>query len=369
MKIGFEAKRVFHNRSGLGNFSRNLIRSLATYLPENQYLLFNPNRGSISFGRNLPGVEEVRPALTLPILRDLWRQRGMSKTAAKRQIDLFHGLSMELPANLRKHGIPSVVSVHDLIFMRYPHLYKAIDRKIYSAKLKHAIDQASIIVATSEQTQRDLLEFMKVSPERVRVQYQGVSPEYWQRYTADELKKTAEKHRLPAKYGLFVGTLEERKGMRRLLEAQLQTGLDMVYVGRPTAYWEGCLSNQRFEKLKDRIYTPKINDTRELSQIYQGAEFLVYPSLFEGFGIPVLEAQVSQIPVITSNTSSLPEVAGPGAILIDPESTSQLTGAMSELWQSESVRKSAVENNLNFIENFRDEKLVAGWDKIYRSLA
>ena len=116
------------------------------------------------------------------------------------------------------------------------------------------------------------------------------------------------------------------------------------------------------------MQTPEIRDTEELSRIYQGADFMVYPSIFEGFGIPVLEALVSGIPVITSNRSSLPEVAGPGSILIDPDDSTMLAEAMQNLWGSEELRTECVKNSSTFIQQFRDEHLVEQWNNTYLSL-
>lgn len=368
MRIGFEAKRIFHNQSGLGNFGRNLVRSLATYLPENQYLLFNSHPGKIDFGKKLSPVEEIRPRITNVFYRDLWRQSLVTKDIKRQQVDVYHGLSMELPKGIKQIGVPSILSVHDLIFLRYPELYKRIDRNIYLAKLKRSLKEASLIVATSLQTKQDLIELMNIDPNQIKTHYQGVHPYYWEKYSPEQITATKQRFNLPERYALFVGTLEERKGVHRLLEAQLETGIDLVYIGRPTPFWEQALAEDRFKTIRNKVYTPVVAETKDLSQIYQGAEFFTYPSIFEGFGIPVLEALVSSTPVITSNSSSLPEVAGPGSLLVDPEDTNALAQAMASLWNSEAKRKDCVQNSLTFIEQFRDQNLVVQWEQTYRSL-
>lgn len=368
MIIGFEAKRIYHNRSGLGNFGRNLVTSMALYHPENSYLLFNSHPGRIEFGRDLQSVKEVLPWSTAPLYRDLWRQSLLTRDLLKFKVEIFHGLSMELPKGIKKRGIPAILSVHDLIFLRYPHLYKIIDRKIYEAKLRRSVNEAQLIVATSEQTKRDLVELLNVDPAQVKVHYQGVHPVYWQKALPEEVENTKSELGLPARYALFVGTREERKGVQSLLDAQLETGISIVYVGRSTAFWNKITADKKYDPIRDKIFTPEIHDTLKLSHVYQGAVFFVYPSIFEGFGIPVLEALVSGIPVITSNRSSLPEVAGPGSVLTNPDSTPMLAEAMQKMWNSMEMRRVCVENSLTFIEQFRDKRLAEQWQNTYLSV-
>ena len=368
MIIGYEAKRIYHNRSGLGNFGRNLLQALANYHPEHQYLLFNSHPGTISFGRDMDAIKEIQPAITAPIYRDVWRQSLMVRDIKKHQVELFHGLSMELPKGIKKLGIPTILSVHDVIFLRYPELYKSVDRNIYLAKLRRSLGECTRIVATSRQTRQDLIDLLNVDESRIDVIYQGVHPSYWIRHSKEEIEQIKSQFHLPDKFALFVGTLEQRKGVQHLLEAQLQTGLDIVYVGKPTTYWKDTFGQQKYQSIKEKVHTPEVRDTLSLSKIYQAAKLFVYPSIFEGFGIPVLEALVSQIPVITSNTSSLPEVAGPGSILIDPQSALSISNAIQQLWDDEEKSKECVQNSLNFIEQFKDQKLAAQWEQTYLSL-
>ncbi len=368
MIVGYEAKRAFHNASGLGNYSRNLIRALSQNYPENQYILYNPAEAKIPFGQYLPGVEERLPSIKNPLYANLWRQRFLADRAKKDGVQLFHGLSAELPAGLRKKNIPSIVTVHDLIFMRYPHLYKAIDRKIYAKKVKAACRRADQVVAISQQTKRDLVEFLGLDPLQVRVIYQGCDPIFWKKYTADELSDARERLELPERFGLFVGTLEERKGVKKLLEAVVATGIPMVFVGRPTSYWKELLSRPRYQKVRDKIITPAIPDNEDLARTYHLAEFFIYPSIFEGFGIPVLEAMICETPVITSNISSLPEAAGPSSLLVDPLNQDDINEAMLKLWRSGKLRHQLEETGHTFASNFTDQRIAESWMHVYQAL-
>ena len=145
MKIGFEAKRVFHNKTGLGNYSRDLIRILADFFPENDFLLYNPKpNNEILFKNTNANVFEKRPATSFyQKFYNLWRQIGIVKDLKKDGIELFHGISGEIPWGLRQNNIKSVVTIHDLIFVRYPELYSFFDRKIHCDKFKKAAKDAS----------------------------------------------------------------------------------------------------------------------------------------------------------------------------------------------------------------------------------
>lgn len=368
MKIGFEAKRVFHNTSGLGNYSRNLIRALAQNQPENEYVLYNPRQSDTPFGQYLPNVTEKHPSVANALYRNLWRQKFLSERARKDGIEIFHGLSAELPAGLKKKGITSVVTVHDLIFMRYPQLYKYLDRKIYTRKLVSACRQADHIVAISQQTKSDLVEYLQIDPMRIRVIYQGTDPIYWKEYTRDELDEVRQRFDLPERFGLFVGTLEIRKGADKILESQLTNEIPMVYVGRPTKFWKKLMSLPKYQKIKHLIHTPEVPENEDLAKLYRLADFFIYPSIFEGFGIPVLEALISKTPVITSDRSSLPEAAGPSARLVDPEDINAINHEMQLLWQDEKLRNEIAETGYTFAEHFTDKSIASSWQHLYQNL-
>ena len=183
--IGFDAKRAFNNVRGLGNYSRDTIRILSTYYPDNQYFLFtskvNPD---IHFP--LPENAQVRmPHGLQKCSPALWRTFSLANEAQKCHLDLFHGLSHELPVDIRKKNIPTVVTIHDLIFLKFPHLYPAFDRMMYRRKYLRSCAEADKIIAVSEQTKRDLVELANVPEEKVEVVYQGCSPIFRQHISED----------------------------------------------------------------------------------------------------------------------------------------------------------------------------------------
>ncbi len=368
MIIGYEAKRIFHNHSGLGNYGRNLLRALAQYHPEHSYLLYNPNKGVIPFAEEVTNVQEIRPAIKSKLLKNLWRQKLVSAQAARDGVTIFHGLSHELPADLRKNNIKSVVTIHDLIFMRYPNLYKWIDRKIYLKKVKLAVKRADVVVAISKQTKHDLMELLQVPEAKIQVIYQGCAPVFKEIQTEESRGTILNTYALPEEYLLFVGTLEERKNVHLLLEAVSKLQLPTVFIGKKTRFWNKLMASPAYAAVKHLIYTPRITDNKHLAAIYQSARLFVYPSLFEGFGIPVLEALESGTPVITSNRSSLPEAAGPHACLVDVENAQELTQAIAEVWHDEARREEMVLQGRLHTKHFSDQALSKQWIALYETL-
>ena len=169
------SKRVFHNKTGLGNYSRDLVRILANFYPENQYLLYNPKKNKeVLFHNTSENVVEKLPST--PFYKkfyNLWRQKGILSDLVKDKVEIFHGLSGEIPNGLKQKNIKSIVTIHDLIFMRYPHLYSFFDRKIHYLKFKKAAQIADVVIAISEQTKKDIITYLKIPSEKIQVIYQG----------------------------------------------------------------------------------------------------------------------------------------------------------------------------------------------------
>ena len=175
MKIGFDGKRATQNFTGLGNYSRYLIGLLAKFHPQNQYIIYALNSPSSEIA--IPQVEYKYPKTTL--LKSYWRSYGIVKTLVQNKIDLFHGLSNEIPFGLKKR-VPSVVTIHDLIFIRYPEYYSLVDRVIYQLKFRHAALQADKIIAISQQTKHDLVHYFGIKEDKVEVIYQDCDPIFLQ---------------------------------------------------------------------------------------------------------------------------------------------------------------------------------------------
>ena len=338
MRIAFDAKRAFHNGTGLGHYSRTLLHSLANAFPQYQYYLLNPKPASL-FSITGPNLHEINPPAHLPaFLRGYWRTKSCVSQLAKEGIQLYHGLSHEIPVGLPKKRIASVVTMHDLIFERYPHQYRWIDRKIYRAKFKYALQHADRVIAISEQTKQDLIEFYQAEPAKIRVCYQSCNTAFAVPIEEAEKKRIQNKYNLPAHFLLSVGSIIERKNLLSICQAMAlqkkEDRLPLVVIGNGSAYKLRVKSFIQREGLEKEVIflseqpgiknDPSFLTAIDLPAIYQCASALLYPSTFEGFGIPVLEGLFSRIPVLTSNQSCLPEAGGPGAFYVDPYKPEQI---------------------------------------------
>ncbi len=364
MKIAFDAKRFFNNSSGLGNYSRDLIRMMATHYPENQYILLNKNlskKGAEIL--SLPNVLFLKTSAGT-----LSRQFQMGKDAQNQQADIFHGLSGELPLKWNSKPIKKIVTIHDLIFERYPQYYSWFDRKIHLWKFKKAAHSADRIIAISEQTKKDIIQFLKVPEGKIAVVYQGCHQAFKEDFDESKASVLKEKHSLPNRFILNVGTVEPRKNALSLVQAIQNTDIPLIMVGRKTAYAEKIQRFLRKNKMENQVLFLEDVSMEELATLYKMADIFVYPSFFEGFGIPVIEALFSGTPVITSGKSSLPEAGGNGALYIDPENPEDLAAKIKFLWNHETERKRLAEIGLQYVQKFSDEIIAAEMIGVYREV-
>ncbi len=371
MNIGYEAKRIFHNRSGLGNYGRDLVRMLSTYHPENTYYLYNPKsaRHQLFQPETDQVVERLPQSRMDRFFYNLWRQRNVVRDLRSDGIQLFHGLSGELPIGLSKHGINSVVTIHDLIFLRYPELYTRVDRTIYFHKFKYAARHADRIIAISEQTKRDIVEFLKVNENRITVIYQGCHPAFKRRYTAADKQAVRDKYRLPEEFILNVGTIETRKNALSIVKAIEQLDVHLVIAGKKTPY-----VNELVDYLEKKHLTAKVTfvhgaPVHELAVLYQAALLFVYPSLFEGFGIPIIEALYSGVPVITSNTGCFQEAGGPQSRYVSPDNSQELSAAINAVLTDSALRQRMIDGGLAYSQNFNDDRIADQLMALYRETA
>lgn len=364
MKIAFDAKRFFQNTSGLGNYSRDLVRILSHYFPENEYLLLNKNkseRGSeILEQKNVHFIESSKGKFS--------RQFKMGKDTQAQNADIFHGLSGELPLKWDKSPIKKVVTIHDLIFMRYPQYYSFFDRKIHFWKFKKAAESADKIIAISEQTKQDIISYLKVPEEKIEVIYQGCHHAFKENQSSEFIQKTKEKFNLPERFILNVGTIEERKNLLNIVKAINQTAIPLVVVGRKTKYFKKVQEFIRKNKIEKQIHFLEGVSMDELAVIYKLADIFIYPSFFEGFGIPVIEALFSKTVAITSNTSCLPEAGGKDSVYIDPENYLDLKSKIQFLWDSESERKRRSDKAFEFVQKFNDEPIANELMNLYQKI-
>jgi glycosyltransferase involved in cell wall biosynthesis len=366
MRIGLDAKRAFHNQTGLGNYARDVLRVLCRHAPGHAYLAYNPGPGGVPFALPGPPLEERRPRGAWRAAPSLWRVAGLSGDLRADRVDLFHGLTAELPLGLARAGVPGVVTVHDLIFERYPRLYGAVDRRIYRWKLRSAVERARLVIAISEQTARDLHDLYGVARESIRVVYQGCRPAFREPVAQARLDEVARRLDLAPGFVLQVGTIEERKNL--LLTVQALAGLPgarLVVLGRPTAYAARVRERIEREGLGDRVRFLQGVGTEDLVALHHLAAAAVYPSRFEGFGIPIVEALTAGTPVVTTRGGVFPEAGGPGSAYVDPDDPGELRAALASILGDETRRARMRAEGQAWAERFRDERIATDLLAVY----
>lgn len=370
LRIGFDAKRLFNNFTGLGNYSRTLLKNLAEYFPDNIYFLYTPRikqNEETHYFLNAPSFQVKLPRQRIKLL---WRSVGMNNDLEKDKIQLFHGLSHEIPYGLPKTGITSIVTIHDLIFKRYPKQYKPADRKIYDLKYQYACKHAQKIIAISESTKKDIVDFYNISPDKIEVVYQSCHARFQQENSQKTISRVLRHHGIPEDYMLYVGSIIERKNLLGIVKALKilpnSLRLPLVIVGSGGAYKKKVQNFANQNGLDQYLYFVQ-PDFEELPALYQQAQIFLYPSFSEGFGIPVLEALFSKTPVITSNISSLPEVAGPDSCQVDPGNSEAIAHGIERILTDDQLRASMVEKGLAYAQHFKAQNLTQKMMAIYES--
>ncbi len=363
MRIGFEAKRLFLNDRGLGNYARNLLYGLVKYAPTNDYHLFTPQISDKHINSKFINSDTVSVHTPTGLLGTLsksaWRSFALGKDIKKNKIDIFHGLAQELPKDIRKSGSKSVVTIHDLIFFKHPEFYKPIDRKIYFNKVKFSVNNADHIIAISEQTKGDIVNTFNVSEERITVIYQSCNEIFYDKRSSVDLVKVKTKWALPQDYILYVGALNENKNVKVILEAlnHLKGKLDLplVIVGKGDAYKKILIDYAtKHHMIGQLIFASEVADPTpmELSSFYQLASVFIFPSFYEGFGIPILEARFSGTPIIASNSSCLEEAGGDTSLYFSPKDSIGLAEKIISIFQpnnshTNSVNKFKINNSIH----------------------
>lgn len=370
MIIGFDAKRIFFNRSGLGVYGRSTIDILSRYAPENNYVLFSPKRKAAVNYAVPKNINVVYPAGLMARFPSIWRSYCMGRDICRNGIEIYHGLSHELPAGIDRADVRSVITMHDLIFVRHPELYKLADRYIYKCKYRQSCAKADHIVAISEQTKADLIDFWNIEQSKITVVYQGCDPVFSLRASKEKLRQVRSRYNLPNEYILSVGTIEKRKNLMLAVKAIAENNMDVqiVVCGRHTPYADEIMEYAVSKGIERRIHMHHNVGFDDLPAIYQMASVFVYTSIFEGFGIPILEAMNSQTPVITSEGGVFTETGGNACLYVNPLSIDDMYYTLRSLLSDSNLRTNMITRGLVHAQNFSEPKIATNLMAVYKEV-
>ena len=373
MNLGFDAKRMVQNNTGLGNYSRYMIEILSRYYPNHHYFLFAPRRKENKRLNSLlaqTNISFIFPSGINRIVPAIWRTVSVRYDLSKRRMAVFHGLSNELPLGIGRSKIKSVVSIHDLIFLRYPQFYNKIDRWIYRWKFRRGCTAADKIIAVSECTKRDIQSFFSVPEEKITVIYQGCHPQFRQMVSDDNKYEIRKKYGLPDNFLLYVGSIEPRKNLLLAVKAlsRLPDDIHLVAIGKGTPYQAKVESYIRQSGLESRLHIRNNLPFYDLPAVYQSALIFLYPSFFEGFGIPIIEALTSGVPVIAAIGSCLEEAGGPDSIYVHPENDGELAERILEILNDNLLANRMKTAGKEYVKRFDDKLIASQLVHVYETL-
>lgn len=372
MVIGFDAKRAFQNSTGLGNYSRILVCGLAQEHQDIRAFLYSPQMNG-EYAKYFTGYANISTRMPTSIDRffpDIWRRFGVTVHLKGDKVKIFHGLSHELP-----HGIPRsikrVVTMHDLIVWRYPQFYSPFDRMVHRMKQRHSCRIADAVVAISEQTKQDLMHYLNVPESKIKVIYQTCDPIFWNPVSDSDREYVRSTYHLPERYIISVGTIEDRKNQANTVRAlaQLPDDVHLVIVGKPHGGYISHLNSVIHSMhLADRVHILRDADFDDFPALYACAQVSAYMSLFEGFGIPILESMCCDTPVVTSNVSSMPEAGGDAALYADPLNPAEIADRLRSVLESPELRQQLVEKSRVQRQRFSQHQVVSELYKLYNTL-
>lgn len=365
MNIGFDAKRLYNNFTGLGNHSRTTIDILTDYYPENTYFLYTPKVKQHNMMLSYLDKDYCQTVFPSKLIKgSLWRTFGLAGNIKRDKIDIFHGLSNELPVGIHKCNIPSVVTIHDVAFKSFKNMYHWQDCQIYDMKWRYAIKHANRIVVISEFTKQELMRYYDVDENRIDIVYQPVNPSFYSNNTLPTEEINRQLSAYPDEFMLYVGSINSRKNLLGIVKAiellPKDLRIPVIAVGDNSRYKAEVQQYIAEHNLENLVIFPahRIEDS-ELHLLYQKARLFVFPSFYEGFGLPVVEALLKGCPVVTSNTSGLIEAGGPFSLLADPHSPEDISHKIQMVLTDDDLRNEMISGGKEFAMNTYHPRVLA----------
>jgi glycosyltransferase involved in cell wall biosynthesis len=348
LRIGIDGKVLTSQASGIGRYAVNVVRSLlmlsATGVQHLEFVIFTGPQTSRDLLAGYQGTYHQHCCVAKSsLLRSLV---SIPAGIVSQGIEVFHGLDhVGLPLFFKRGKY--IVTLHDVIPLTLPHLFPLKHRLVVTAALSRVSKQADVVIVPSQAVQEEVLQLLPVSKDRLVVIPEGCEVRFAPLDDPGRLARVQRKYGLPASYMLFLGTLEPRKNVETLLQAfarfqhsrPASPSVHLVVAGARGWRYQTIFHTIRSLGLEQHVHFPGFIDDNDLPDLYRGAELFVFPSLSEGFGLPILEAMGCGVPVITAKTAALPEVAGDAAMLVDPRDPEALAAAMHEVLHNGTLRE------------------------------
>ncbi len=345
MRVCFDYSAALQQSAGIGRYGREMLPRLRDALLPDSLSLFANGASHLSVPPELDGFERF----TVPWTNKQWRLRVASDYLLRRDrdarlpgVDVFFAADHLLP---RFRAVRSIINIRDLSYLLFPHYHTRYSRTFQRLMMPHFARHATHIVVPSYSTQRDIVSHYAIPPERITVIPEGVDAQFWRSVDASERRRIRQTYDLPHPYVLYVGTLEPRKNIVGLVDAFVEvvrssdgTPLDLVLAGKVGWLHEPILERIATSGIGARVRRIGYVAEGDLPALYATAELFAFPSWYEGFGLPPLEAMACGTPVVSSNAGSLSEVVGDAGLLVDPASTHELATAIRAVVEQPDLR-------------------------------
>lgn len=380
MRIGIDARVILRSHAGVSRYVSNLIRNLALIDRQNRYLLFFDLEGFAAVGQDnfRQRVIRISPCLGKGSLRQkiesvLWVNFLLPYALLKEKVEVLHSPNSVSPL-LTRPGCKTVITVNDMLPFVFPQLHPGTYSNFIRMSLPPAMAKADKIITYSQAVKKDIQNICHIPEEKIEVIYLGLEPRHKIITDLDRIEAVKCKYGLPDRFVLFIGTLEPRKNVTRLIIAfskskEIRATHKLVLAGQ-----EGWLSESIFETVRnsglagDVIFTGYIQED-DLPSLYNAADLFVFPTLYEGFGLPLLEAMACGIPIVASNTSSIPEIVGDAALLVDPYSVEDIARGMERALLDSNLRAMLVQKGLERVKQFSWQTTSEKTLKVYQQVA
>ncbi len=363
MKLAIQASDLDHARiDGTRVYVAELLKRFGALSPATDFLLYHKGNFNPALAPpKLANYSEV--SLPFPYA---WMQTRFAWEMLRSHPDRLF-LPIQAAPVVLPRGMIVTATIHDLAFRRFPETFPKSHLWKLNFMLETAVRQADRLIAVSESTKHDLLEFFpSLDEKQVHVVHHGFDADFFgARLSHEEIDETLRRHALQrGSYALYVGALQPRKNLVRLIEAfnavkEVIPEMRLVLAGEPAWLSDGILAAREASRYKNDIVLTGRVSFADLRALYQGARLFAFPSLYEGFGLPILEAFASGVPVLTADNSSLREVAGEGAVYVDALDRDSIAEKLKALWLDETLRQTCIDRSTVELKRF-------SWDKTAR---